>query len=325
MSEYWVSKDKYFCKYCNIFIADDKPSRALHETGLRHKGNYERFIRDIYKRGARNEKDKAEESRELERIEAAANAAMQADGFASTSSSSTSTSVPPPRRAAPPPPSSSDPYANYSTAASLGYIDTEVDKAILETTARQSEGTIGEWQRVIKPKQAFVPKLPEGSVKTEEEPKPVQEEEEEPERRPGNGYLREKTLQLSEELEYDPSKVAIKLKRKRLTLKEEEALREEEEEKARVKKEEERRERKERKKAGYGKSGWAEDIDVKEEEMLMFETKEEEVPQGVEGAEEGVEGVEGVDEKPDVKPVVVAGPTFKKRKGGAAARGRSKV
>ncbi|ORY79309.1 hypothetical protein BCR35DRAFT_97119 [Leucosporidium creatinivorum] len=70
MSEYWVSRDKYWCKYCKIFIADDKPSRILHETGLKHKGNYERFIRDIYKRGEKDQKEKAEEAREIARIEA---------------------------------------------------------------------------------------------------------------------------------------------------------------------------------------------------------------------------------------------------------------
>jgi len=37
---------------------------------LRHKGNYERYIRDIYKRGARAEKDKVEEAREIARIDA---------------------------------------------------------------------------------------------------------------------------------------------------------------------------------------------------------------------------------------------------------------
>lgn len=29
MADYWISRDKYFCKYCNIYIADDKPVRPL--------------------------------------------------------------------------------------------------------------------------------------------------------------------------------------------------------------------------------------------------------------------------------------------------------
>ena len=28
MADYWISRDKYFCKYCNIYIADDKPVRS---------------------------------------------------------------------------------------------------------------------------------------------------------------------------------------------------------------------------------------------------------------------------------------------------------
>lgn len=95
MSEYWVSKDRYWCKYCKVYIADDKPvsspfllpsigciltplsfpqSRLHHETGLRHKGNYERFIRDIYKRGEKDKKDKAEEATEMARMEAVSSA-----------------------------------------------------------------------------------------------------------------------------------------------------------------------------------------------------------------------------------------------------------
>jgi hypothetical protein len=69
MSEYWVSKKKYFCKYCEIYIADDAPSRQHHENGLRHKGNLERFIRGIYKTGEKQKKDKEEETREMKRVE----------------------------------------------------------------------------------------------------------------------------------------------------------------------------------------------------------------------------------------------------------------
>lgn len=37
---------------------------------MRHKGNYERYIRDIYKKGAQQKKDRAEEAKELARVEA---------------------------------------------------------------------------------------------------------------------------------------------------------------------------------------------------------------------------------------------------------------
>lgn len=69
MSEYWVSKKRYFCKYCDVYIADDVPSRQHHENGLRHKGNVERFVRGLYKAGEKQKKDADEEKREMRRIE----------------------------------------------------------------------------------------------------------------------------------------------------------------------------------------------------------------------------------------------------------------
>ena len=69
MSEFWVSKKKYFCKYCDIYIADDAPSRQQHENGLRHQGSRDRFIRGLYKEGERRKKDLAEEKIEMARVE----------------------------------------------------------------------------------------------------------------------------------------------------------------------------------------------------------------------------------------------------------------
>lgn len=67
--EYWVSHKKYFCKYCEIFIADDAPSRSQHENGLRHQGNKERYIKNLYKTGEKKKRDEEEEKREMARIE----------------------------------------------------------------------------------------------------------------------------------------------------------------------------------------------------------------------------------------------------------------
>ena len=69
MSEYWVSKKRYFCKYCDIYITDDAPSRQQHENGLRHQGNKDRFVRGLYKAGEKRKKDLEEEKREMARIE----------------------------------------------------------------------------------------------------------------------------------------------------------------------------------------------------------------------------------------------------------------
>ncbi|GAA5917324.1 hypothetical protein JCM8208_005014 [Rhodotorula glutinis] len=156
MADYWVSRDKYFCKYCKIYIADDKPSRIHHETGFRHKGNYERYIREVYRKGMTDKKDRAEEAKELARVEAAAAAAMglpppdapsssSSTKAKATASASTSTAAP-------------DPFANYSTAAQLGYRDEAAERAAVEAgeraeeaELRKSEGTIGQWQKVAKP------------------------------------------------------------------------------------------------------------------------------------------------------------------------------
>jgi WW domain-binding protein 4 len=69
MSEYWVSHKKYFCKYCEIFIADDAPSRQQHENGLRHQGNRDRFVRGLYKESEKRAKDSEEEKREMARVD----------------------------------------------------------------------------------------------------------------------------------------------------------------------------------------------------------------------------------------------------------------
>lgn len=60
MTEYWVSQAKFFCKFCNIWIADNKPSRQHHDNGVKHKISielYHRKKRDEKLYGARSERD----------------------------------------------------------------------------------------------------------------------------------------------------------------------------------------------------------------------------------------------------------------------------
>ncbi|KAF8342308.1 uncharacterized protein EI90DRAFT_3011806 [Cantharellus anzutake] len=144
MSEYWVSKKKYFCKYCDIYIADDAPSRQQHENGLRHKGNRERYIRGIYKSGEKKKQELAEEKREMARVEAAANAAYAQDigsGIAGPSKYSTApTPAPKPKKPVKP----SDPYANYSNAAQLGFVDVEGEHMEALKALKEKEGRIAE-------------------------------------------------------------------------------------------------------------------------------------------------------------------------------------
>ncbi|KAI9067405.1 hypothetical protein FKP32DRAFT_1588776 [Trametes sanguinea] len=159
MSEYWVSHKKYFCKYCNIYIADDAPSRRQHESGLRHKGNVERFVRGLYKAGEKRKQDLEEEKREMARVEKAAEAAFAQDvslgivkpGSSSAVAGSSSAAAGPRKVAATLKPA--DPFANYTTAESLGITDPDEARRRAEAERRLQEGVAGDWEvvEVIQP------------------------------------------------------------------------------------------------------------------------------------------------------------------------------
>lgn len=79
MSEYWVSQAKHYCKFCNIWIADNKPSKQLHESSVRHKMAVDLFHKEKREKtlhGARSEK---ELKMQLIEIEKAANEAIKMD------------------------------------------------------------------------------------------------------------------------------------------------------------------------------------------------------------------------------------------------------
>ncbi|KAI9569599.1 hypothetical protein HD554DRAFT_2089390 [Boletus coccyginus] len=145
MSEYWVSHKRYHCKYCNIYIADDKPSRQQHENGLRHKGNVERFVRGLYKEGEKRVREREEEKGIMASVGKAAEAAYALDvasgraGAGSSSRQGRESAAAP--KSKPKPGKPSDPYANYSTPASLGYIDPDAEAA----QQRMETGTPGAW------------------------------------------------------------------------------------------------------------------------------------------------------------------------------------
>ncbi|KAL5507004.1 hypothetical protein ACEPAH_6460 [Sanghuangporus vaninii] len=221
MSEYWVSHKKYFCKYCDIYITDDAPSRRQHEAGLRHKGNRERFVRNLYKQGERRKKDLEEEKREMVRVEAAANAAFARDvsaghaSFASSSSqksdasSSTAASKKPERPASV--------WSNYTTAQSLGITDPDEERLKAEMERRRTQGLVGEWEVVAPPP----PPLPDDlQVPKEEESKDEVLADSLPQKReveasPEDGRhfkLRKRTIGAGLGEIWDPGSIPIKLK-----------------------------------------------------------------------------------------------------------------
>lgn len=86
MSEYWVSQAKFHCKYCKVWIADNKPSRALHDSGLTHKRNIEVFHkkkREDSLHGAQSERDLQKTLADIERSakEALANDRLESAGL----------------------------------------------------------------------------------------------------------------------------------------------------------------------------------------------------------------------------------------------------
>ena len=250
-----------------------------------------------------------------------------------------STSAPPPP---PPKPKPTDPFANYSSAADLGFVDREEEKrkaqaiskqaeedaaAELERETRQTEGTIGQWERIVRERPVPPPVLRDGvkpSVDGEDEDQLIERDEPIP---TNVNFLKERRIDDDAD-EYDPTKIAINLKRKRLTLKEENEIRDAKEAKERVKREAEeaevRRIASERRNATTT-AGWNE-VDREAEPMLEFEplpaVKPEEV-EGVKAEEAGRKAEGGAElkaEVEEVKPVASSG--FKKRKmhGAAAAR-----
>ncbi|KAL6305242.1 hypothetical protein BKA93DRAFT_715591, partial [Sparassis latifolia] len=217
MSEYWVSHKKYFCKYCNIYIADDVPSRRQHESGLRHKGSVERFVRGLYKEGEKKKQDLEEEKREMARVEQAAQAAYARDVGAGLVKPGSGSSAPTPSTSSTsrkPDPKPSNPYANYSTAESLGYQDPDAERLKAETERRRTQGVAGEWEvvAIVEPaaeikEEEPVPPLAEGDASRK---RGAEQDDHEDSR---TFKLRKKTVDVGLGEVYDPGLIPIKLKK----------------------------------------------------------------------------------------------------------------
>ncbi|KAJ1961966.1 WW domain binding protein 4 [Dipsacomyces acuminosporus] len=68
----WDRSTKYWCRYCQIHVQDNKPSRRLHESGAKHKDNVQKYLRRIDKEAEAKEVAEAKLRDQLERIERAA-------------------------------------------------------------------------------------------------------------------------------------------------------------------------------------------------------------------------------------------------------------
>ena len=79
MSEYWVSQAKHYCKYCNTWIADNKPCRTNHDNSVKHKQNFDKFLKDKKEKTFHGQQNERELKKQMLEIEKAANDAIQSD------------------------------------------------------------------------------------------------------------------------------------------------------------------------------------------------------------------------------------------------------
>lgn len=73
--------NRYWCKFCAVFVRDTKLERTNHEATARHQGNIKRSLRDLHRNHEQAERDKERAKREVERL----------NGVVPGSSTSTST------------------------------------------------------------------------------------------------------------------------------------------------------------------------------------------------------------------------------------------
>ncbi len=124
------------------------------------------------------------------------------------------------------PPKPSNPYANYTTAESLGYTDPDLERAKAEAERRRTEGVAGEWQVVDvipappeegeegeRPKQEGEDLKPGEISARAGEKRPAQEPVDEEDAR--GWKLRRKTAGVGLGDLYDPGALPIKLKPKK--------------------------------------------------------------------------------------------------------------
>ncbi|KAJ2712993.1 hypothetical protein H4R19_002472 [Coemansia spiralis] len=68
----WDRTTKYWCKYCSIFVFDNRSSRTQHESGAKHRDNVQKYLRQIGKDAKAKSDAEAKLSAQLAKIEEAA-------------------------------------------------------------------------------------------------------------------------------------------------------------------------------------------------------------------------------------------------------------
>lgn len=82
MADFWVSTEKFWCKFCHSHISVN--DKAHHESGNRHRRNVDIFIKEENKQKKNAEREKKEVDKELSRIEREAKKSMNSSSSSST-------------------------------------------------------------------------------------------------------------------------------------------------------------------------------------------------------------------------------------------------
>eukprot|EP00871_Galdieria_phlegrea_P000950 jgi/Galph1/1856/GphlegSOOS_G537.1 len=94
MADYWVSQPRYYCQYCNTWIADNKIQRQQHENGFRHKNNVQNYLKNAHRENQRKKKESRDVEKEIRRIEEAARRSMYGERKSNLGDLSTVSTVP---------------------------------------------------------------------------------------------------------------------------------------------------------------------------------------------------------------------------------------
>ena len=89
MADYWKSNERHFCTYCKCWLAGNKISINLHESGNHHKGNVRAKLDQMRKTSLEKEKQTQEMNTTLSQMERAATESFLRDVAVNGSSSST--------------------------------------------------------------------------------------------------------------------------------------------------------------------------------------------------------------------------------------------
>lgn len=124
-----MSQSKFYCKFCKCWIADNKPTRSLHDNGAKHKQNVELFHKEKREKqlhGARSERELQQQLADIEKAAAEALNADRSEHAGMFYARPSAPQIPPP----PPPPAISKRSWDEMAAGKREQVNDEEDIAI---------------------------------------------------------------------------------------------------------------------------------------------------------------------------------------------------